>query len=48
MKGIVDVDAGICGFNAHIEAESPDAFGPCTVSLDGMDYSFMISLPSSK
>jgi hypothetical protein len=34
MKGIADVDAGICGFNAHIEAEARDAFGPCTVSLE--------------
>ena len=34
MKGIVDVDAGICGFNAYIETESQDAFGPCIVSLE--------------
>ena len=34
MKGIADVDAGICGFNAHIEVEARDAFGPCTVSLE--------------
>ena len=33
MKGIVDVDAGICGFSAHIETEAWDAFGPCTVTL---------------
>jgi hypothetical protein len=34
MKGIADVEAGICGFYAHIEAEAEDAFSLCTVMVE--------------
>ncbi|HUT65537.1 MAG TPA: hypothetical protein VMZ05_05235 [Spirochaetota bacterium] len=33
MKGIADVDAGICGYSVHIEAEADDAFDICGVSV---------------
>jgi hypothetical protein len=34
MKGVVDIEAGICGFSVHIEAEARDVFGSCVVSLE--------------
>jgi hypothetical protein len=33
MKGISDVDAGICGYSLHIEAEADDAFDICGVTV---------------
>jgi hypothetical protein len=34
MKGTAYIDAGICGFSAHITADAEDAFGVCTVTVE--------------
>ena len=33
MKGITEVEAGICGYSAHIEAEADSAFDSCRITL---------------
>ncbi|MBN2322222.1 MAG: hypothetical protein JXQ30_00685 [Spirochaetes bacterium] len=34
MKGTADIDAGVCGFTAHITADAEDAFGVCAVTVE--------------
>ena len=33
MNATADVEAGICGFSAHITAQADDAFGTCIVTV---------------
>ena len=34
MKGTADIEAGICGFTAHITADAEGAFGVSTVTVE--------------